>query len=91
MQVNPELAASQSQSPVFALVAGEISGDQLGASLMAALKERFPNARFVGIGGADMQDQGLEAWWDCDELAVMGLVEVLSHLPRLLRLRRAGF
>lgn len=88
MGVDPESAATQMHSPIFALVAGEASGDQLGAALMAALKERFPTARFVGIGGAGMKNQGLDAWWDCDELAVMGLAEVVTHLPRLLRLRK---
>jgi lipid-A-disaccharide synthase len=88
MQVNPELAAKDPGAPVIALVAGELSGDQLGAALIATLKERFPQARFAGIGGAGMKAQGLDAWWDCDELAVMGLAEVVSHLPRLLRLRK---
>ncbi|MFO0028082.1 MAG: lipid-A-disaccharide synthase [Pseudomonadota bacterium] len=72
----------------IALVAGEASGDLLGADLLAALRERFPDATFGGIGGSRMRAAGLDAWWDCDELAVMGLAEVLRHLPRLLRLRR---
>lgn len=74
----------------IALCAGEASGDLLGAGLVARLRERFPDAEFAGIGGPRMRVEGFEAWHDCSELAVMGLAEVLAHLPRLLRLRR-GF
>ncbi|HEY0310761.1 MAG TPA: lipid-A-disaccharide synthase, partial [Luteimonas sp.] len=72
----------------FALVAGEASGDQLGASLVEALRQRYPGAEFAGIGGDAMRAAGVDTWWDAGELAVMGLAEVLRHLPRLLRLRR---
>lgn len=75
--------------PLIVLVAGETSGDQLGAALIHELKELMPAARFAGIGGQLMREQGMECWWDSDELAVMGLAEVVAHLPRLLKLRRA--
>jgi lipid-A-disaccharide synthase len=73
----------------IALVAGETSGDLLGGGLVEALHERFPDAQFAGVAGPRMKAAGVDAWYDADELAVMGLVEVLRHLPRLLRLRRA--
>ncbi|HEX5960643.1 MAG TPA: lipid-A-disaccharide synthase [Rhodanobacteraceae bacterium] len=78
---------SRVPSPVIALVAGEDSGDQLGADLVVALRARAPGARFVGIGGPRMRAAGFDAWHDIDELSVMGLAEVLRDLPRLLRLR----
>ncbi len=80
---------SPAAGPVIALVAGEVSGDQLGAALVARLRQTWPQATFVGIAGPRMREAGVDAWWDTQELAVMGLFEVLNHLPRLLQLRRA--
>jgi len=71
-----------------AIVAAEPSGDQLGAGLMAALRSNRPDIRFEGIGGASMLDQGLEPLFPMEKLSVMGLVEVLGHLPGLLAMRR---
>jgi lipid-A-disaccharide synthase len=71
----------------IALVAGEASGDLLGAGLVSELKKLHPDAEFAGIGGQRMRAAGLQAWHDSGELSVMGLAEVVKHLPRLLSLR----
>jgi lipid-A-disaccharide synthase len=74
--------------PFIVLVAGETSGDNLGAQLIEALRARLPNARFAGIAGPRMIAAGCEPWERAESLAVMGLFEVIPHLPRLLRIRR---
>lgn len=71
----------------FALVAGEASGDILGAALIRGLRARFPGATFYGVAGPRMVEAGCEAIESIDALSVMGLAEVLRHLPRLLKLR----
>lgn len=74
--------------PRIAIVAGEASGDRLGAGLIRAVQARRPDARFVGIAGSAMRESGCEAWFDAADLAVMGIFEVLRDLPRLVRIKR---
>jgi lipid-A-disaccharide synthase len=70
-----------------AVVACETSGDTLGAGLIEAMQRRMPKAEFFGMAGDKMTARGCEAWHRIEEHSVMGLAEVLPHLPRLLRLR----
>ena len=70
------------------LIAGEPSGDLLGAGLVREIRRRYPDAEFCGIAGPAMLAQGVEGWVQMERLSVMGIFEVLRHLPELLRIRR---
>ena len=87
----PSALSPHPLSPRFVLVAGESSGDLLGARLIASLRARFPDASFGGVGGPQMAAAGLDQWYPAERLSVMGLVEVLRHLPGLLAVRRAVY
>lgn len=71
----------------IALIVGEASGDLLGEGLVRELRARWPDAELAGIGGPRMIAAGFHSWFPMERLSVMGLVEVLKHLPGLLRLR----
>ena len=66
------------------LIAGETSGDVLGAALMRALRAMTPDIVFVGVGGAAMTEEGLSSLFPLDDIAVMGLLPVIERLPNLL-------
>lgn len=77
--------------PTIFLSAGEPSGDLHGASLARSLRKQIPGVRLIGLGGPRMAAQGVELLAGLDDLAVMGFVEVLAHLPFFLRLRKQVF
>lgn len=70
------------------VVANEVSGDLLGAALVAEIRSLVPQARFVGVAGPRMLEAGCETLFPMERLSVMGLTEVIGHLGELLRLRR---
>jgi lipid-A-disaccharide synthase len=71
----------------FALVAGETSGDLLAGLLLGGMRQRWPNQQSYGIGGPRMAEQGFEAWWPSERLAVRGYIEVLRHYRGIVAIR----
>ncbi len=79
---------SPGRAPRVAFVAGEPSGDLLAALLIEGMRARWPQLQTCGIGGPKMRAQGFDAWWNYEQLAVRGYVEVLRHYRSLVALRR---
>ena len=73
------------------VLAGEASGDILGAAVLRSLRSRYPDLVVEGIGGPRMESQGLRSMFPMERLSVMGFVEPLKRLPELLQMRRAVF
>jgi lipid-A-disaccharide synthase len=71
----------------FALVAGETSGDLLAGLLLGGMRKRWPNQQSYGIGGPRMAEQGFDAWWPSERLAVRGYIEVLRHYRGIVAIR----
>ena len=81
-------ASGEAPPVTVGIVAGEASGDALGATLIEAVRQRRPAIRFAGIAGPKMEAAGCEIWAPMEQLAVRGFSEVIAHLPALVALRR---
>ena len=82
-------SSTEKQSLKIAIVAGEKSGDELGAPLMHFLKANHSNVQFIGVGGSRMISEGLDSFFEMSEISVMGIIEPLVNLRRLLKLRKS--
>ena len=81
-------AGKTGEKRTYFIIAGEPSGDLHGAKLVAAMKKRSPNLRFVGNGGNKMLEEGVDLLYHTDQLSVMGFSEVFKHIPFLLKVFR---
>jgi lipid-A-disaccharide synthase len=81
-------AADRSGAVTIGIVAGEASGDAIGATLIEAVRARLPHARFVGVAGPKMEAAGCEVWHPIETLSVGGVTEVMARLPEIVKLRR---
>tara|TARA_R110002111_G_scaffold98854_1_gene152695 strand:- start:791 stop:1972 length:1182 start_codon:yes stop_codon:yes gene_type:complete len=84
---HPRAAVVSDRKITFGIIAGEASGDILGAGLIRSLRTRYPNARFVGIGGDEMIAEGFHSLVPMERLSIMGLVEVLGRIRELFSIR----
>ncbi|WP_417545966.1 lipid-A-disaccharide synthase [Marinobacter sp.] len=84
---HPRATIASDRKITFGIIAGEASGDILGAGLIRSLRARYPNARFVGIGGDEMITEGFHSLVPMERLSIMGLVEVLGRIRELFSIR----